>query len=691
LFKNWQVNQQSETIVRDHELAWWRRLAASVSPNPRVLLLIVSGWIAELVLLGCVSDNIYSVSGGARWLAIEFTAWFWVTLGWIVWYIAGRLRRPFVRAVWMALLMAAFALYGLSWGVYLRTSRFLDWDAIRFTAGNLHLLWMYARQAEHGTFLLVMAILAAVAAAVIGGGSWLTRGQWSSGDGAELRFGRRIAWYSLGLGWLLLLWTSPSSRNLSQMGREQDALRNCLHPVATLVSSWISSSLDERILPCIEPSELRPLAQVDGWNHAAHITNRANVILITIESMRHDVVGLRRQGLEVMPVVNALAQGGVQFTHAYSQTTHTDYSTTALYSSLFPLRTRRHLYFHPNDPWPKTLFYDVLKPFGYATAIISSQNEGWGGMDSFLQSPRLDLFYDPSHGGLPAHGELSFDNLPDAQTVDKAIAWVAEQGSRNEPFFLGLNLQTSHFPYKLPPDAPRPFQPSTIDFPVGFFVYPVEKVEVMRNAYYNALRECDRQIGRLVQALRANGQLSHTIIALSGDHGEAFHEQGYVSHAREPIEPVIRTACLVYAPGTVTPRVDDYPVELVDLLPTVLGLLGLPPHPNFQGIDVLAPSRPDPQQRLLFFHVENPVARSDAVLWMGRWKYTHDRQRGRASLFDVQTDPGETNDLSQQRPQMARLLRETLETWRRRQLAYYRFPTYYERYFPPAPPVAPTP
>lgn len=681
------VGREAET-AQSGSVPIWRWLVASISPNPRVFLVVVVGLATELTLLGCVKDSVYDVSKGARWLAIEFAAWFWVTMGWVLWLAASRLRHLWARAVWSTLLAIAFAVYILSWGVYLHTSRFLDWDAVRFTIGNFHLLWMYVRQTEGGAFFVTITALIAAGAAILCGGPWLANGQWSINGEAGFHRGRRVAWYSLGLGWLLLFWTSPSSKNLSQMGREQDALRNCLHPIVTFATSCVSSSLGERILPCIEPSDLRPLTEADVWNHTAHLTNRANVILITVESMRHDVVGLQHQGREVMPQVDALARDGVQFTRAYSQTTHTDYSTAALYSSLFPLRTERHLYFHPNDPWPKTLFYDVLKPMGYATAIISSQNEGWGGMDSFLKTPHLDLFYDPEHGAVQPQGELSFDNLPDAQTMDKAIAWITEQGEHKRPFFLGLNLQTSHFPYKLPPDAEKIFQPSTIDFPAGFFTYPAGKVEVIRNAYYNALHECDRQIGRLVQTLRANGQWSHSIIVLGGDHGEAFYDEGYTSHAREPIEPVIRTACLVCAPGRITPHVDDYPVELIDMLPTVLGLLGLPPHPNFQGVDVLAPGRPPLDRRLLFFHVENPISRCDAVLWEGRWKYLHDRLRRTETLFDVKTDPGETNDLCGRRPQLAASLRQVLMTWRRRQLAYYRFPMYYERYFPPMPPVA---
>ncbi len=681
------MNRQRKTARSAGGTTWGRWLAANLAPNPRVLLLVALGWATELVLLAGVRDNIYVATRWTRWVAVAFETWFWVTMGWVVWLAGSRLRHPLVRGIWGGLLGAGVAVYGLSWGVYLRTSRFLDWDAIRFSASNFRLLWMYARQAEHGPWYVAAAILVAAGAGTIAGGSWLIAGRWSIDDGdlANLRHAQRITWYCLGLGVLLLL-KSSMDLNIREMARWQDTLLNCLHPTVTLAANWVSSQRDGRIQPCIDPAELRPLAEAEAWNKTAQVTNRANVVLITIESMRHDVVGLRHQGQEVIPTVNQLAREGVRFTRAYSQATHTDYATTALYSSLFPLRTPRHVYFHQNDPWPKTLFYDVLKPDGYATAIISSQNERWDGMDNFLITPALDLLYDSARCDKPARGELIFDNLPDSQIMDRAITWIAEQDTRHTPFFLGLNLQTSHFPYKLPRDAQRVYQPSTIDFTPGYFSYPIEKVDVVRNAYYNALHECDRQIGRLVEALRRNGQLSHTIIIVSGDHGEAFYEHNYVTHARAPIEPVIRTAFVLCAPGWVAPHVDDYPVELVDVLPTVLGLLGLPPHPNFQGIDVLSPNRPAIERRWLFFDVENPVARYDAALWKGRWKFMLDRQGGRASLFDVENDPGEDNDLLQQQPGVAQLLREMLQTWRQRQLAYYQFPTYYERYFPPSPP-----
>src|ERR1035437_10909382 len=91
------MSLKPEAAPRAGDAMWGRWLAASVAPNPRVLLLVTVGWVTELVLLGCVSDNIYYVSRPARWLAVMFAAWFWVTMGWVVWLVGSRLRDPLAR------------------------------------------------------------------------------------------------------------------------------------------------------------------------------------------------------------------------------------------------------------------------------------------------------------------------------------------------------------------------------------------------------------------------------------------------------------------------------------------------------------------------------------------------------------------------------------------------------------------
>ena len=165
---------------------------------------------------------------------------------------------------------------------------------------------------------------------------------------------------------------------------------------------------------------------------------------------------------------------------------------------------------------------------------------------------------------------LTGGTLNDALVTDVSLNWLARQAASKRPFFLNLDLQSSHFPYVLAPKLERPFQPSKIDFEVSFISYPPEKTPTVRNAYNNALHEADRQVGRILEALGRLDLLSGTLIVIYGDHGEAFNEQGLVTHGGAPIEAVARVPCVIYGPAYLAARRDDYPMGLIDVVPTVL-------------------------------------------------------------------------------------------------------------------------
>ena len=129
--------------------------------------------------------------------------------------------------------------------------------------------------------------------------------------------------------------------------------------------------------------------------------------------------------------------------------------------------------------------------------------------------------------------------FPDRHTTDVAIDWIQRQSRQGTPFYLSMNLQSSHFPYLVPPDVERPFQPSDLPDSVKFACYPREQVPVVRNAYFNGIHECDRQIGRLIDQLKQMGIWENTILVVTGENGEAFHENGCIGHACNPKEAVI--------------------------------------------------------------------------------------------------------------------------------------------------------
>ena len=685
------------------------RLLTTLAPTWPAATLTLIGFTVEAILVTNTPNNPLSAMGGlVTLLALLLMITQWVLLGWLFWLVSALakrfegtspLRRNVTRIAAIVFCTTLIGTYSASWLYYSRSGLFLDVETIRFALLNTSMMAPYLSKGDTSLFsifafsLLLLTVLVTLIL------------RWS----ARLTFTRPrplcLIFLCATIGYTALLvsaWTLiPPSSGLRR-GFQSRMLRESLNPTATFFLSLWETVGARPIEPILDTEELIPLEEGNHWTvpplprHDRH----PSIIFVAVESLRHDVVHQIHQHLPVMPNLNRIASRGLQFTRAYSQSTHSDYSDVCIVSSLYPLRTRMHHYYRKDDPWPKTLIYDLLKEAGYSAAIISSQNEAWGAMDQFLDTDSLDFFYDaersdagastsPLDGGVWAEvqqGMLRAGILEDQHTMDTAIEWIGQQVEDERPFFLSMNFQSSHFPYVLPPGAERPFSPYEFDFDVSFLQYPPEKTEVVRNAYFNSLRECDRQIGRLIAALDRLDRLDDTVLAIIGENGEAFHYKGVVSHAGLMVEPTIHVACVLHCPSLVEPGVDDYPMELIDLVPTVLGLMGWHPHPNFQGIDVVSTDRPPAEERLLFFHVQNSIASADALLLGGRWKYYHNWRQGTRNLYDLAQDPREAEDLLDQRPELASRLASILNQWRDRQLAYYWFPFYYEAYYPPLPP-----
>ena len=651
--------------------------------------------------------------------ALAFLAWFWFTASWCAFFIARKVqclpssqkntKRRIIKTTALLAATCAAVAYIASWAIFLQTGRFANWEAVRFTLANLNMLLDFFRAADAMQFVW----LTLVVGSLLVGLPLLARrlNQTDASDTKASHFRLRLClWLALLMATSLAQGRVNADLSMTRKIVRTDEFRNCLNPLLTLVCGAIDAWREAPIPACLDPAELVPLPlrglaqfaesaeQIVPVPLPGTSAKQRSVVIVAVESLRADVIHLRHQGREVTPTINRLAREGLQLTRAYAQSTHSDYADVCLASSLYPLRTRHHHYYRVDDPWPKTLLYDLLKPRGYDTAIISSQNEAWGGMDHFLQTPALDRFYHPQNSSAPTiysdrdpgfnrevqAGALVAGKFPDRHTTEVALDWIKSRNGK--PIFLAMNTQSSHFPYLIPDDCPRPFQPCELASDVKFSSYRAEQAPNVRNAYYNALAETDRQIGRLVEQLTEWGLLDDVILVITGENGEAFHENGAIGHAGNPVEPVIHVAAVVYSPQLIEPRVEDYPFEHVDLAPTLCGLLGVEPSANFQGINVLADDRPPAEDRLLFVHVLSPIAQGDAVLRGGRWKYVVTLDRPQGALFDVVDDPGEACDLAADRPELAAELAQFLHDWRQRQLAYYHYPQYYGRYYPPRPP-----
>src|SRR5262249_29552298 len=143
----------------------------------------------------------------------------------------------------------------------------------------------------------------------------------------------------------------------------------------------------------------------------------------------------------------------------------------------------------------------------------------------------------------------------------------------------------------------------------------------------------DRQLGRLVAALERLDR--PVVLVLTADHGEEFKEHGGWYHGSSVYEEQVRVPLIVVAPG-LGPRVVRQPVELVDVAPTVMGLLGQAAPPSLRGDDLGAALLGGGEARPIFAEVDTRRMVADE-----RWKLIHDVRRDTWELYDLDADPGE--------------------------------------------------
>ncbi len=363
--------------------------------------------------------------------------------------------------------------------------------------------------------------------------------------------------------------------------------------------------------------------------HAADARHAAvNLVVITLDTTRADRLGAygSREGLT--PNLDWLASTGALFEQATTAAPLTLPSHCSLFTGRFPPGhgVRENAGFALGRG--PVVLADALRARGYRTgAFVASyilrRDTGLArGFDVYE-----DAFASDARPGGPRL------RLPADLVTDEALAWL-DGGS--SPFFAWVHFYDAHGPCA-PPERYRTARPG--------------------RPYDGAIAFMDAQVGRLVGGLRRRGVLERTVVVVIADHGESLGEHGEFTHARRLYEGVLHVPFIVRAPvaGFGGRRVQAV-VRSVDLLPTVLALLGVPAPPGIDGVSLLPLVRGDGGDANLEAYAETlyPWLRRGGppgyALRRGPFKLI---EQGDTRLFDVATDPGETRDLSAERPDVA--------------------------------------
>ena len=230
---------------------------------------------------------------------------------------------------------------------------------------------------------------------------------------------------------------------------------------------------------------------------------------------------------------------------------------------------------------------------------------------------------------------------PGPETVDHALAWLAEDHER--PFFAWVHLYDAHAPYEPP-------EPYASRFPA-----------TASGAYDGEIAAVDAQVGRLLDALEADGRLRDTLVVVVGDHGEMLGEHGEQTHGFFVYDAAMRIP-LIFAGPSVPSRVVADQVRIVDVMPTVLELLGDASPAAVQGVSLLPLARGERLSLLAMGESWYPryhYGWSELVsIQDGRYKLI---RAPRPELFDLREDPRETTNLAGSDPRRAQAMAGALE------------------------------
>ena len=360
-----------------------------------------------------------------------------------------------------------------------------------------------------------------------------------------------------------------------------------------------------------------------------------NVLVITLDTTRADAIGTYG-GRAVTPGVDHLASTGVVFEQASTVAPLTLPAHSSLFTALFPPRHHIHENGQVFDEGFVTLA-ERLRAEGFQTGAFTSSfvlDREWGLDQGF------DVYGDlrDSASALdPQPLRRSADRV-----VDEALGWLQGVGGRR--FFAWLHFYDAHAPAQAPAEFASPNG---------------------QDSYHGAIGFVDLQLSRVMTFLIERGLLDRTIVVVVGDHGESLGEHGEPLHGLFVYESVIRVPLVIRAPfhGMQGRRVAD-PVRIVDIVPTVLDLMG---ETAASGIDgkTLVPLMSGALKELKLDAYSESRYGFDRFGWsplmalrQGRWKLI---QAPRPELYDLESDPTETTNLYSHRAGLASALMRRLE------------------------------
>ena len=427
--------------------------------------------------------------------------------------------------------------------------------------------------------------------------------------------------------------------------------------------------------------------------------SRPNILLYVVCTLRPDHMSLYGYQRDTTPFLKKFGASGAVFEDAHAQAPWTKPSVASLLTSL-------HAYTHGlvNDtdtiPQKAVTLAEQLRAAGYVTAGIvanpfagrtSGLDRGFDYMMEYpvVQRNRTDVV----------------DRATDSAAINRQILpWLERH--RGEPLFLFVQSTDPHAPYRPPADYEakfaNPAETPGFDRDYGRLrdiraygggatvtrtemrgkgVDPDRYIRQAIDRYDGETAHNDRSIELLIEKLQETEMLDDTVVVIASDHGEEFWEHGYGAHGHSLYSELIRAALLIWNPRLAPARRIREPVQLIDVMPTLLELAAVKIPEGLQGQSLVPLLKGEPftrRETIMASKLALPQARpgggvpenlTDSFARIERgWKMIYRAQADRArlkavELFDRASDPADREDVSAQRSDVAARLKSEAIQW----------------------------
>ena len=390
-----------------------------------------------------------------------------------------------------------------------------------------------------------------------------------------------------------------------------------------------------------------------------HAAEARHLILISVDTLRADALGTYGYPADVSPRLDRLAAEGVLFEDVITTIGKTGPAFASLFTSLYPPThgaRRNGVAMRPDVP----TLAELLRDSGFDTAAFISN---WTLRSRLAAVHRGFQHYDEEftrkRNAFGAHER-------DAPTLIRAaIEWLGGRTDRSRPLFLWVHLSEPHTPFELHDN---------------FVLKPPPKNErrsgwQKRWRYASEVKFTDHQIGRLLEQMKELVDLDRALIVFVADHGESLGEHGYWGHGKNARWPNLRIPLILVGPDLPAGKRVATPASIIDVMPTVLELLGIGEPEGLAGNSLRHYWQGDtPQERARFAIGDRHTAwgKGSRNVWeepleislqTPSTKVVFNFEKRQTIYFDLLADPQELTPLSDSPRPMKPPLRRLLANW----------------------------